>query len=392
MRTPPFLPSNAILFQGEELKVKTIFGINLKSKSQDYQAILTSSSVKDDNSQKIGSTTVEVNLFDKFKVKEVGVSVIERTSVIPVGQISGLKIYTSGVLVVGMSEIRGTNNQKCKPYENSGIKEGDMIVEIGDTEITNTNKLVEVINKSKGKELDIVYLRDGETLECSITPVKTSETEYKLGLWVRDSAAGIGTMTYYEPSTGYFAALGHGITDVDTGELLNISNGEFITSRVLSIIKGKEGLPGKIQGAIDNQTKLGTILKNSNLGIYGKIDEGALDKIGLTKEMEVATRNEISLGEAKILCSLDGETPKEYAIEIEKIYINNNYDNKSILIKVKDEELIQKTGGIVQGMSGSPVIQNGKFIGAVTNVLVNSPTKGYAVFGDLMIKEMRSVN
>lgn len=183
---------------------------------------------------------------------------------------------------------------------------------------------------------------------------------------------------------------GHGITDIDTGNILNISNGEFITTKVLSIIKGQNGNPGKIQGSINEQSEIGTINKNTIFGIYGKIKDITKLKINPNNTIDVATRNEIKLGEAKILCSLDGEETKEYKIQIDKIYLNNDYDNKSMLIKVTDEELIQKTGGIIQGMSGSPVIQNGKFIGAVTNVLINDPTRGYVVFGDLMVKEMKT--
>ena len=383
------IPSSIILFQGEELNISTIFGINIYND----ETVLTSSSTNENNTEnsELGTTNVEVKLFNTITVKDVSVSVIERTTVIPVGQIAGLKLYTSGVLVVGMSEITGEDNQEYKPYENSGIEEGDIIVEVNETTITDTDALIEIVNNSEGEDLKITYSRDGETQECSITPIKTSETEYKLGLWVRDSAAGIGTLTYYEPSTGYFAALGHGITDVDTGDLLDISDGEFITTKIVSIIKGEEGSPGKIQGLIDSQQKIGTITKNSDLGIYGIIDDITLTQIDLNNSMEVALRDEIELGEATILCSLEGETPQEYTIEIEKIYLNNNYDNKSMLITVTDETLIEKTGGIIQGMSGCPVIQNGKFIGAVTNVLVNDPQKGYVVFGDLMIKEMKSV-
>lgn len=239
------IPTSAILFQGEELNIKKIFGITLENKNSGYESILTSSDVEEENSQKIGTTNLEVKLFNTFNVKDIDVSVIKRTKVIPIGQVSGLKLYTTGVLVVGMSEIKGVDNEKHKPYENSGIQEGDMIVEIEDTEIIDTEELVKKVNSSKGEKLKIKYIRGEDSMECSITPVKTSETEYKLGLWVRDSAAGIGTMTYYEPSTGNFAALGHGITDIDTGKLLNISNGQFITTKVLSLIKGQEGNPRK---------------------------------------------------------------------------------------------------------------------------------------------------
>ncbi len=183
---------------------------------------------------------------------------------------------------------------------------------------------------------------------------------------------------------------GHGITDIDTGKILSISNGKLITTRILTIIKGENGNPGKIQGSINEQTEIGTINKNSVFGIYGNVNDISKIKINQKRTLDVATRNEIKLGDATILCSVDGEEAKEYKIQIDKIYLNNDYDNKSMLIKITDDKLLEKTGGIIQGMSGSPVIQNGKFIGAVTNVLINDSTRGYVVFGDLMIKEMRT--
>ena len=387
------IPRSTILFEGEQLNVKKIIGISLVNKNEKYNTILTSTDYdKNENKQELGTTNLQVKLFNTLNVKDIDVSVIKRTKVIPVGQVAGLKLYTSGVLVVGMSEIKGVDNKKYKPYENTGIQEGDTIVQIENEEITGTKELIQKVNSSKGKKLKFKYVRDGKILECSISPIKTSNSEYKLGLWVRDSAAGIGTMTYYEPETKKFAALGHGITDIDTGKLINVSNGQFITTKILSIIKGKDGTPGKIQGSINEQSNIGTIKKNSIFGVYGITEN--LEKVNLDfdKNMDVATRNEIELGEAKIMCSLDDEKTKEYKIQIEKIYLNNDYDNKSMLIKVTDKELIEKTGGIIQGMSGSPVIQNGKFIGAITNVLVNDPTKGYVVFGDLMIKEMRKIH
>ena len=383
------IPNSIILFKGEELNVRKLFGISLENKNSEYGAILTST--ESTEKQEVGTKNLEVKLFNTFNVKDIDLSIIERTKVKPVGQVAGIKLYTSGVLVVGMSEVKGIDNTKYKPYENSGLQEGDTIVQIENKAITDTKELINIVNSSKGKELKIKYVRNDNTLECSIVPAKTSETEYKLGLWVRDSAAGIGTMTYIEPSTNDFAALGHGITDIDTGNILNISNGQFITTKVLSIIKGINGNPGKIQGSINEQAEIGTINKNSIFGIYGKVNDITKVKMISNKSIDVALRNEIKLGDAKILCSLDGELAKEYKIQIDKIYLNNDYDNKSMLIKVTDEELIEKTGGIIQGMSGSPVIQNGKFVGAVTNVLINDPTRGYVVFGDLMVKEMKSV-
>lgn len=317
---------------------------------------------------------------------------LPKTTVIPVGNIAGVKLYTSGVLVVGMSEIEGSDNKMYKPYENSGIEEGDTIIKINETNIGSTNDLIKTVNQSQGNNIKVKYVHDEKTKECSITPVETSNHEYKLGLWVRDSAAGVGTVTFYEPSTKTFGALGHGITDIDTNELINIASGEFITTRVLNITKGESGEPGKIQGTIERQQNIGTISKNSKFGVYGKVDNLSTLNIDTSKEMEVALRDEIKTGKAIILCNLDNQKAQEYEIEIQKIYKENNYDNKSMQIKVTDQRLINKTGGIIQGMSGSPIIQNGKFIGAITHVLVNNPQEGYAVFGDIMLKQARSLN
>lgn len=202
----------------------------------------------------------------------------------------------------------------------------------------------------------------------------------------------MGTVTFYNKDNRTFGALGHGITDIDTDKLINISSGEFITTRILNIVRGESGNPGRIQGTIDNQQNIGIISKNTKFGIYGIVNNLSSLNIDASKEMEVALRDEIKTGKAYIMCSLDNNKSQEYEIEIEKIYKDNNYDNKSMQIKVTDERLISKTGGIIQGMSGAPIIQNGKFIGAVTHVMVNNPKQGYAVFGDIMIKQMKEVN
>ena len=380
------LPSSIVVFEGENLNLASILGLQFSLISNE-ETIEVSSNNSAQVTEKVGKSNLKVSLFNNV-VKNLEVDVLPRKTVIPVGNIAGVKLYTNGVLVVGMSEIEGEDNKKYKPYENTGIEEGDTIISINNTEILNTDDLVNIVNSSNGNKLDIKYVRDNQSLECSITPVKTIENDYKLGLWVRDSAAGVGTVTFYEPSTKSFAALGHGIVDIDTEELINIASGEFVTTKILNITKGESGNPGRIQGTIDNQENIGIISKNTRFGIYGKVDDTHNLNIDYTKEMEVALRSEIQKGKATILCSLDNENVKEYEIEIEKIYVNNNYDNKSMLIKITDQELLEKTGGIIQGMSGSPIIQNGKFVGAITNVLVNNPEEGYAVFGDIMLKQM----
>ncbi len=380
------LPSSIVVFEGENLNLASILGLQFSLISNE-ETIEVSSNNSSKLTGNVGKNKISVSLFNNF-VKDLEVNVLPRKTVIPVGSIAGVKLYTNGVLVVGMTEIEGEDNKKYKPYENTGIKEGDTIISINNTEILNTDDLVNIVNTSNGSKLDVKYVRNNESLECSITPVKINEKDYKLGLWVRDSAAGVGTVTFYEPSTKSFGALGHGIVDIDTEELINIASGEFVTTKILNIAKGESGNPGRIQGTIDNQKNIGTISKNTRFGIYGKVENTDSLNIDYTKEMEVALRSEIQEGKATILCSLENEKIEEYEIEIEKIYVNNNYDNKSMLIKITDQRLLDKTGGIIQGMSGSPIIQNGKFIGAITNVLVNNPEEGYAVFGDIMLKQM----
>ena len=236
------MPNEIVIFEGEKININTILGLNL-SLLEENNSIETISSDVEKVSDKIGKTKLKVNLFNTIQVKDVDVEVIPKTKVIPIGSIAGVKLYTSGVLVVGMSEIEGIDSKKYKPYEDTGIKEGDSIVKIGEKEITSTEELIEVVNNSKGQELDVEYIHQQETLECSIKPVQTAEDEYKIGLWVRDSAAGVGTVTFYEPSTKNFGALGHGITDIDTQELIDIASGEFVTTRILNITKGEKGNP-----------------------------------------------------------------------------------------------------------------------------------------------------
>jgi stage IV sporulation protein B len=389
------LPNSVIIFEGEELNLKTVVGLKIKRANGTNMPVIQASNLgESEQSSKYetaGTFELNLNLFGTIPVKEIDVNVIPKTKVVPMGNLIGAKLYTSGVLVVGMSEIQGDDQQKHKPYEGSGIEEGDMIVEMDSKKIANTDELVETVNSSKGKVIQIKYVRNDETITTSIQPIKSEDNEYKLGLWVRDAAAGVGTLTFYEPSTGKFAALGHGIVDVDTGDIINIANGELVTSNLVAIKKGEKGTPGEIKGSIDSGVTIGNISKNTNFGVFGLVSNKNNLNLNGAKEYEVALRSEIQTGEAEIICELENEKKEQYKIEISKIYTSNNYDNKSMMIKITDERLLQKTGGIIQGMSGSPIIQNGKFVGAITNVLVSDPTTGYAIFGDLMVKQMKSV-
>lgn len=382
------IPESIILFENEEFSLDIIAGLKLE------KAVTAGA----DLAQKISSniellsskSETQYRLsFLGVNLKTITTNTIPVTKVIPLGNLVGLKLYTQGVLVVGMSEIKGEDNKIYKPYEEAGISQGDSIIEINDVKINTTEELIACVSKCKGKAIEVTYLKDGNVLETKIMPVKTSDNIYKIGLWVRDAEAGIGTATFYKMDSESFAALGHGIQDIDTEELVEISSGEFVTAEIVNIDKGEKDNPGKIEGTIEDSKNIGEVYSNTHFGIYGKIDNKDELNISKEKEVDVASRNEIKQGKATIICTLEDGVKNEYEIEIQKIYINNNENNKSMLIKVTDKKLLEKTGGIIQGMSGSPIIQNGKFIGALTHVLVQKPDTGYAVFADLMIREMK---
>lgn len=371
------IPPNIILLEGEKENIKNIFGI---------QKIKTAKTINDSSN----ISNIEFKLFGKINLKSVNITTIDEIEVVPVGKIIGLKLYTNGVLIVGLSKIEDENNNLVKSYNEQDIKEGDTIVKVNDEEIEDIESLKEKINKSNGEKVTLTLVRNGSIVTSSILPIKTKNGNYKLGLWVKDAATGVGTMTFYEPISNYFAALGHGITDSDTENLINIDSGDLVTSRVISIQKGETENPGEIRGTILNQQTIGTVLNNSKFGIYGKLNNLTSLNIDASKKIKIGLRDEIKEGDAKILCALDNSNvAQEYSIEIEKIYLDNNYNNKSMLLKVTDRKLLEKTGGIIRGLSGAPIIQNGKFIGAITNVLVSNPEVGYGIFADLMIKEMR---
>ena len=374
------IPDDLIILRNEDLKFKTMPGLSIIETMRTFSL----------NKETKIDTSIEIQLLGKITLRNVELTTLDDIEVIPVGKIVGLKLYTNGVLVVGMSEIEDESSRLVKPYENTNIQEGDMIIEINGEEIESIQNLKTVVNNTSGNDVEIKLLRDGTTIVVSnIKPVKVSKDEYKLGLWVKDAATGVGTMTYYEPKSNKFALLGHGITDADTNSLIYIDSGELVTSKVVSVKKGASGEPGEIRGTILKQKTIGKVNKNTNFGVFGELEDLTTLNIDTSKKYKIALRNEIKEGSAKILCSTDDSNKvQEYEIEIEKVYTDNDSNNKSMLIRITDDKLIEKTGGIIRGLSGAPIIQNGKFIGAVTNVLVSNPKIGYGIFADLMIKEM----
>ncbi|MDK2918925.1 MAG: stage sporulation protein [Candidatus Petromonas sp.] len=337
---------------------------------------------------KRGETNLEIKLLGILPVKTLKVDVLPKLKVIPGGHSIGVKLNTKGVLIVGLEEIIGVDGKNYNPGYDGGLRIGDSIIEIEGERVKDSNHVIEIINKYKGEKLDIKARRNNEIMSFKIKPVKSQRyNEYKIGLWVKDETAGVGTLTFYDPNTKIYGALGHAISEAETGQILSVGKGEILKSRVVSIKQGKKGSAGEIRGIFLETTEpLGTLDKNTDYGIYGKMYKEPRNSV-YNKPMEIGLQHEIELGRAKILTTVDDNQIKAYDIVIEEINRQRKPDNKSMIIRITDKELLAKTGGIVQGMSGSPIIQNKKVIGAVTHVFINDPTKGYGIFIEWMLKE-----
>ncbi|QUH20706.1 SpoIVB peptidase [Alkaliphilus sp. B6464] len=395
------IPSEYNIPVGDEYSLQTRFPLSFSMNSDDINSILEINQAKDISSTlltkksifqlktlKKGTADLQLKILGLIPYKTVKVNVVSKIQVVPGGESVGVKLNTDGVLVVGVSEITDDNGRSYNLASNSGIKIGDTLVAINDIKINNASHVSEIVKASKGKELNLTMKRDKREFKANISPVKAEQDgQYKLGLWVRDKTAGVGTLSFFHPISGKFGALGHAITDVDTGALLSVKDGEIIKSRVVSIEQGKRGKPGEIRGVFyETSNPVGKIEKNTQLGVYGEL---FADIAGINNKntMPIAYQHEIQEGPAYILTTLDNNKIEKFDIEITKINFQTKPEGKSMVIKVTDKTLLEKTGGIVQGMSGSPIIQNGKVIGAVTHVLVNDPAKGYGIFIEWMISE-----
>ncbi|MDT8862539.1 SpoIVB peptidase [Alkalihalobacillus sp. MEB130] len=325
-----------------------------------------------------------------FPVKSIDVNVLPKTEVIPGGQSIGVKLNTEGVLVVGHHLIEGDDGN-TSPGEIAGIEVGDMITKIDDHEIQRMSQVGEYVQSAgeKGNSLKLEIKRDQQTLNKELTPIKAKgEHSYRMGLYIRDSAAGVGTLTFYDPESKKYGALGHVISDVDTQKPIVVHDGQIIRSSVTSIEKGSNGDPGeKLASLSDQRDVLGTIEKNSSFGIFGTLKEANLKNEIHDKKMPIAHSTHVKEGPAKILTVVEGEEVEEYDIEIVSSVPQKQPATKGMVIKVTDPKLLEATGGIVQGMSGSPIIQDGKIIGAVTHVFVNDPTSGYGCHISWMLEE-----
>ena len=370
----------AVIFVRDGDKINSNYFIKLSESKMD--------SVTAVNSEIYGKK-LNVKILGVFPVKSVFVkSVPDKICVYPGGQPIGVKLNTKGVLVVALSDVQGADGSISSPGAENGVEIGDTILEMNGSSINGIYDAVKKINECEGKNIAVKISRKGNTIYKNIKPVKSSkDNKYKIGLWIRESTAGVGTLTFYDDKSHVFAGLGHPITDADTGTILSINSGEIVSSSIISVVRGVKGSPGELKGIfVDEDIKLGSISKNTECGIYGNSYSDLSNKIYSTP-IPIGLRNDIKEGPAKILTTIEGSTPKEYDIVIEKLLAQDTPGPKSMIIKITDSKLLKKTGGIVQGMSGSPIIQNGKLVGAVTHVLINKPDTGYGIYIEWMLKD-----
>lgn len=327
---------------------------------------------------------MQVKLFGILPFKQVGIRVIEDRELIPVGVPIGIYVKTEGVLVVGTGEFASQGAGKVSPAKNI-LKSGDYVIKLNGTEVTGKDDLIMRIENCGGEEQLLTIRRDAETYDVKIKPEKDRTGKYKIGVWVRDNAQGVGTMTYIDDN-GNFGALGHGINDVDTSTLMEMNDGTLYQTEIISIQKGAAGQPGEMTGMIvySDDRILGDITSNSTRGIFGKCNQKAL-ALGTEDALPIGLKQEIEKGPAQILCTVDGTT-RYYDIEITELHLDHDNVNRGIELRVTDPELLSVTGGIVQGMSGAPIIQKEKFVGAVTHVLVQDSTRGYGIFIENMLE------
>ena len=368
------LPDSYYIASGSDLRVSSFLPITAEITEEDSLAAFYQDSDR--------TSTASLKLFGIIPVKNAEVQEIETPMLIPGGEPFGIRLKMDGVMVVRLG-VADTKNGTVCPAKEAGLRAGDIIETVGGYSVTSNNSLKDAIRAAEGRTVEIEYTRDGEEKICLLTPAYSlSECCYTAGIWVRDSLAGIGTMTFYDTTGMTFGGLGHPICDSDTGVCIPIGEGSACPVTIKDVIKGKKGDPGMLEGAFQNERDLGSLLCNNRCGVFGKLSSSVPQK----EPLPMAFKQEIKRGKAEIICTVNGTEPAYYSVEIEEIDLAGKDNTKNMIIHVTDKALIDSTGGIVQGMSGSPVIQNGKLVGAVTHVFVDDPTRGYGIFCENMYK------
>ncbi len=324
---------------------------------------------------------VDLKLFGIIPLSTVNIQVVDEMQVAVLGSPFGMKLYTDGVLVIDITSVKTAKGLE-NPAKDAGIKKGDYIISVNGKNIYTNEDLSETVEKSEGKQMNFLIKRSNKKINLKLAAVKSEETgNYQIGIWIKDSSAGIGTFTFYSPAVGVVCGLGHGICDDDTGELLRLNSGELVTAEIIGIEKGDAGSPGKLEGRFGYKS-IGKIDLNANSGIYSRYK----GNLNLSRIMEIALKNEVKNGDGQILCTLSGDKPELYSCKINIRTAAFLSKTQNMTVTVTDKALLRKTGGIVQGMSGSPIIQDGRLVGAVTHVLVDDPTTGYAIFAENMLE------
>lgn len=391
-----FYPSDIKIIKGEYRYLDIAFPYFL-STNNDIENVIEASSNNTENISlrktyslngiTTGKAEVQVKLLGLIPIKNYNIDVIDRPELIPGGNAIGVRLNTKGVLVVAVTDLIGVDNERHSPAKDAGIKVGDSILEIDGIKVNDAEHVVKILNEVKDKKVKILVQRNKAEFITEATPVQClQDNSYRLGVWVRDKTSGIGTLTYIDKDSGKFGALGHGIVDSDTGKLLSVDKGKIMNAKISKIEQGKKGSPGEIRGVFYEADNIaGDISSNNSFGIFGTLRKEYLDTIS-NKPIPIGFKEEVKEGKAYIYTTVNEDKVEKFEVEILKVQPQLKADQKSMIIKVIDERLLEMTGGIVQGMSGSPIIQDGKLIGAITHVFVNDPTKGYGIFIEWMLE------
>lgn len=389
------IPSHIYLYQNQDVQID--FGVPLQGNCQETKDVIaiTNGNTVQESTQSfglnrpvrvkasaLGSYQAELKLFGIFHYKYIHFDVIEEAKVMPSGKAVGLYIQSNGVMVLGTSEIEGKDGFSYEPAKDI-LQPGDTIRKVEDTKVGNIDQVVQLLQKKKSRKVTLEVVRSGNVIQVKLEKILAKDGEYKIGVWLREDTEGIGTLSFVTEKN-QFAALGHGITDIDTGKLIQLSKGSVYPAKIEDIQKGEAGSPGELIGsvALGAANCIGQIKSNTALGITGEIT-GEEYQYQEEKALPVGLKQEVKKGKAWVMCQLEDRVEK-YEVTVEEINVNSQ-DNKGMVIRVTDKELLKKSGGIVQGMSGAPIIQNGKVIGAVTHVFVNDPTVGYGTFMENML-------
>ena len=373
------IPDEVNIFAGDDIVIKSSLPISYNVKNGSLEAAALS------GESMVDSYSVKTKLFGSIPVKEVDVNVISQRILIPCGFQIGIYLHTEGVMIIDTGEVTDIDGNVCCPANNI-VKADDYVVSLNEIPVSTKSQLTFLINKYGSEDIVLGIKRNGQLINVLVTPVCTGVNQYKAGIWVRDDSQGIGTLTYITED-GKFAGLGHGISDVDTGKLLSSKNGILYDADIWGIKKGESGNPGGLLGSIvyEEDNELGKITGNTDYGIFGEANDKLVSKCKL-ESVEIGLKQDVKPGKATVRCMMNGEL-NDYEIEIEKVDYANNKKNKGMVLRITDPKLLSQTNGIVQGMSGSPILQNGKIIGAVTHVFVSDPTRGYGIFVETMLNE-----